>query len=120
MQEVADAILIRDKNGEEKHPHESTVSRAVANKYAQTPRGLFQLKYFFTSRIRTENGEDASSRSIKQKIKDIIDNENKSKPLSDQEIIDLLKEQNIMIARRTVAKYRKELNILPSHMRKEY
>ena len=72
MQEVADALEL----------HESTVSRAIANKYAQTPRGLFQLKYFFTSKIRTENGDATSSRSIKQKIKNIIDAENKSNPLS--------------------------------------
>ncbi len=110
MQEVADALGL----------HESTVSRAIANKYAQTPRGLFQLKYFFTSKIRTENGEAASSRSIKQKIKELIENEDKRKPLSDQEIIEKLREENIVIARRTVAKYRKEMNILPSHMRKEY
>jgi RNA polymerase sigma-54 factor len=111
MQEVADALSL----------HESTVSRAIANKYAQTPRGLFQLKYFFTSRIRIENGDAASSRSIKQEIKGIIDAEDKLNPLSDQEIIDLLKKNsNIVLARRTVAKYRKELNILPSHMRKEF
>jgi RNA polymerase sigma-54 factor len=111
MQEVADALSL----------HESTVSRAIANKYAQTPRGLFQLKYFFTSRIRIENGDAASSRSIKQEIKSIIDVEDKLNPLSDQEIIDLLKKNsNIVLARRTVAKYRKELNILPSHMRKEF
>ena len=110
MQEIADALEL----------HESTVSRAIANKYAQTPRGLFQLKYFFTSRIKMGNGEDASSRSIKQKIRTIIEKENKSNPLSDQEIIEQLKQDNVMIARRTISKYRKELNLLPSHMRKEY
>ncbi|MBN1520950.1 MAG: RNA polymerase factor sigma-54, partial [Candidatus Aureabacteria bacterium] len=86
MQEVADALSL----------HESTVSRAIANKYAQTPRGLFQLKYFFTSKIRTENGDAASSRSIKQKIKNIVEAEDKSNPLSDQEIIEKLKAENIV------------------------
>ncbi|WMM25799.1 RNA polymerase factor sigma-54 [Tissierella sp. MB52-C2] len=99
--------------------HESTISRATNGKYVQTPRGLFELKYFFSSGILSEDG-DMSSTSIKVTLKEIIDNENNKKPYSDQKISELLKEQGINISRRTVAKYRDELNIPSSSMRRRY
>lgn len=100
--------------------HESTVSRATNGKYVQTPRGLFELKYFFCSGLSTREGNDVSSTSIKAMIKEIIDEENPKKPLSDQKISNLLKDRGISISRRTVAKYRDELNIPSSSMRKRY
>ncbi|MBU5425905.1 RNA polymerase factor sigma-54 [Tissierella pigra] len=99
--------------------HESTISRATNGKYVQTPRGLFELKYFFSSGILSEEGE-LSSTSIKVTLKEIIDNENNKKPYSDQKIAELLKEKGINISRRTVAKYRDELNIPSSTIRKRY
>jgi RNA polymerase sigma-54 factor len=99
--------------------HESTVSRATNGKYVQTPRGLFELKYFFTSGLSTNKGE-VSSTSIKAIIKDIIEGENPKKPYSDQKISDILKDKGINISRRTVAKYRDELEIPSSSMRKRY
>jgi len=100
--------------------HESTVSRALSNKYIQTPRGIFQLKYFFTTPIATESGNAASAASVKDKIQDIIKAEDSQKPYSDSKIIELLKKEGIQLARRTVAKYRKELNILPANLRKKF
>lgn len=100
--------------------HETTVSRAVSGKYMQTPQGLFEMKYFFTAGISTETGSGLSNTSVKDMIADIFAKENTSKPLSDQEVVRMLKEQGIVIARRTVAKYRSELNILPSNLRKVY
>jgi RNA polymerase sigma-54 factor len=97
--------------------HESTVSRITSSKYAQTPHGVRSLKYFFSNSISTEVGE-TSSRIIKEIIKELIENENSKQSLSDQKIVDLLKKKGIPIARRTVAKYRKELNILPSNLRR--
>ena len=100
--------------------HESTVSRVTSNKYVHTPKGIFELKYFFSSSIKT-NGEDLSSKSVKIKIKQLIAQENSRSPLSDQKIIDLLnKHDGIKIARRTVAKYRELLGILPSSKRKRF
>jgi len=99
--------------------HETTVSRAVANKYMQTPQGLFEMKYFFTPGFETTGGA-LSNTSVKEQIAQLISRENTSQPLSDQEIVAVLKEQGIPIARRTVAKYRNELNILPSNLRKRY
>ncbi|OZV12472.1 RNA polymerase sigma-54 factor [Tissierella sp. P1] len=99
--------------------HESTISRATNGKYVQTPRGLFELKYFFSSGILGEEG-DISSTSIKVTLKDIVDGEDTKKPYSDQKISDLLKEQGINISRRTVAKYRDELGIPSSSMRRRY
>ncbi len=98
--------------------HESTVSRATANKYVHTPQGLFELKYFFTSSLRGTDGCDVSSESVKQKILTMIEAENPRKPISDQFISVQLKEQGIDIARRTVAKYRESMNILPSSKRR--
>lgn len=100
--------------------HETTVSRAVANKYMQTPQGLFEMKYFFTPGFETASGGAMSNTSVKEQIARLIEREDPTKPLSDQEIVALLKEQGIPIARRTVAKYRNELNILPSNLRKRY
>jgi RNA polymerase sigma-54 factor len=100
--------------------HETTVSRAVSGKYMQTPQGIFEMKYFFTSGIQTANGEGMSNTSVKDMIADIFKKEEPGKPLSDQEVVKMLSEKGIVIARRTVAKYRSELNILPSNLRKVY
>jgi len=99
--------------------HESTISRVTTNKYTYTPQGLFELKYFFNSSIRKSHGGEIASASVQQKIKDIIANENPRKPYSDDKIATLLKEANISIARRTVAKYREILGVLPSNKRKQ-
>ena len=99
--------------------HESTVSRATNGKYVQTPRGLFELKFFFTSGLSTNTG-DISSTSIKSMIKDLIEVEDSKKPYSDQKISDILKSKGISISRRTVAKYRDELEIPSATMRKRY
>lgn len=100
--------------------HESTVSRVTSNKYVHTPRGIFELKYFFNSGISTSHGEALASESVKLKIKDMVDKEDSKSPLSDQKIVELLKKEGIEIARRTVAKYRDVLGILPSSKRKKY
>lgn len=100
--------------------HETTVSRAVSGKYMQTPQGIFEMKYFFTSGIATATGGTMSNTSVKDIIAEIFSNEDKSKPLSDQEVVKMLANRQIVIARRTVAKYRDELKILPSNLRKQY
>ncbi|MEW9669453.1 RNA polymerase factor sigma-54 [Ammoniphilus sp. 3BR4] len=100
--------------------HESTISRATNNKYVQTPRGVFELKYFFSSGLTTANGDATSSESVKAKLKQLIDKEDRKKPLSDQKLCELLNEAGIEISRRTVAKYREELGILSSAKRKRY
>jgi RNA polymerase sigma-54 factor len=100
--------------------HETTVSRAVSGKYMQTPQGILEMKYFFTSGIKTSSGEGLSNTSVKDMIAEMIKKEDPFKPLSDEEIVRVLKEKGIEIARRTVAKYRSELKILPSHLRKQY
>jgi len=100
--------------------HETTVSRAVSGKYMQTPQGLFEMKYFFTAGIQTSSGDGMSNTSVKDMISDIFKKEDPTKPLSDQEVVKMLQERGIVIARRTVAKYRTELNILPSNLRKVY
>lgn len=100
--------------------HETTVSRAVSGKYMATPQGLFEMKFFFTSGVATSSGENMSNTSVKTILAELISNENSSSPLSDEELVAKLKEKSIMIARRTVAKYRAELNVLPSHLRKKY
>lgn len=100
--------------------HESTVSRATANKIVQTPIGTFELRHLFSTRLATNQGSDASQTKVKELLKEIIDREDKQKPLSDQKIADLLKEEKgIVISRRTVAKYREEMNIPSSSKRKE-
>ena len=100
--------------------HETTVSRAVSGKYMQTPQGVFEMKYFFTAGIQTEDGAGLSNTSVKDIIADIFKAEDPTKPLSDAEVVKMLKDRGIVIARRTVAKYRMELNILPSNLRKVY
>lgn len=99
--------------------HKSTVSRAMANKYLQTPDGIFQLRQFLNSKVVQKNGEPLSSKAIKSKTKKLIENENKEKPLTDQEIADILKQERISVSRRTIAKYRKQLKILPFYSRRE-
>jgi RNA polymerase sigma-54 factor len=98
--------------------HESTVSRVCSGKYVQTPRGVFELKFFFSSGLETEGGEDVSARSAKDIIRTLIEEEDKTDPLSDQKIAELLHERGLRIARRTVAKYREQLNILPARFRR--
>ncbi|MGD1085462.1 MAG: RNA polymerase factor sigma-54 [Verrucomicrobiota bacterium] len=100
--------------------HETTVSRAVSNKYMETPQGIYEMKFFFTSGIRTDSGSGMSNTSVKDMVAEMFAGEDSAKPLSDQEIVKMLKEKGIVIARRTVAKYRDELNILPSNLRKVY
>jgi RNA polymerase sigma-54 factor len=100
--------------------HETTVSRAVAGKYMETPQGVFEMKFFFTSGIPTSSGIGMSNASVKGVIAEMVGAEDRGKPLSDEEIVKRLGERGILIARRTVAKYRSELNILPSHLRKVY
>lgn len=106
---------------EELEIHESTVSRAVREKYAQTPFGLYDLKFFFSSTIQTTSAESASSRQVRDLIKTLVEQENKQKPLSDQEIVNALNEENgIVVSRRTIAKYRDQLGIPSSSKRKRY
>ena len=100
--------------------HESTISRVVTNKYMQTPRGIYELKYFFSSGIHKTGGDTIASKSVKEDIRRIISEENARKPLSDSEIVDLLNKEKITIARRTVAKYREMMGILPSSRRKKF
>jgi RNA polymerase sigma-54 factor len=110
MQKVADRI----------GAHETTVSRAISNKFIQTPHGLFEFKFFFSSGYQSKNGYEMSSRSIIEKIKDMILAEDSSNPLSDKKIAELLKSQGFNVARRTIAKYREGMEILSSHLRKEH
>src|SRR5580698_3048637 len=100
--------------------HETTVSRAVSGKYIETPQGVFEMKYFFTAGLQNAHGDDVSNTSVKDMIADIFKGENPSNPLSDQEVVKMLTAKGITIARRTVAKYRDELGILPSNLRKVY
>ena len=100
--------------------HESTVSRVTSGKYVFTPHGIFELKYFFNSGLNRDGGEeDIASKSVKEKIREIIFAEGGEKPLSDQELMRLLRNQGIRIARRTVTKYRGQLGMLPSSRRKK-
>ena len=108
LQDVADAVEM----------HVSTISRVSNGKYMQTPHGVFELKYFFDSKVSTDAGEDVSARSVKEKISTLISEEDKSKPLSDQEIADVLGKDGLHIARRTVAKYRDQLGINSQRYRK--
>jgi RNA polymerase sigma-54 factor len=110
-------LALRDV-GDDINMHESTISRVTTNKYVQTPQGLFELKYFFHSGIVSVNGSMVSSVSVKQMIKDMVEAEDVAAALSDQEIAQALHGQGLTIARRTVAKYREELAILPSHQRR--
>ncbi len=110
--------LVLREIAEEVELHESTISRVTTNKYMLTPRGLFELKYFFSSHVGTTSGGEASSIAIRAKIKKIISEENVRKPLSDNVIANMLKEDGIDVARRTVAKYRESLHIPSSSERK--
>ena len=108
LREVADVINM----------HESTVSRVTNEKYVQTPRGLLPLKFFFSSGLSTTTGEDASARSIKAQIEKMVSDEDPKNPLTDQQIVEMFGHKGVKIARRTVAKYRDQLSILPARMRK--
>ncbi len=99
--------------------HESTISRVTTQKYLHSPRGIFELKYFFSSHVSTEGGGEASSTAIRALVKKLISMENPAKPLSDSKLTSLLSDQGIMVARRTVAKYRESLSIPPSNQRKQ-
>src|SRR6267143_3414498 len=110
-------LALRDV-GEDIGMNESTISRVTTNKYVETPQGLFELKYFFHSGIASDSGEMVSSVSIKKTIRDMVAAEDSGKPLSDQEVAQVLRGQGLNIARRTVAKYREELGIMPSHQRR--
>ena len=110
MTQVADVVGV----------HETTVSRAIANKYIRTPHGVFDFKYFFTPGYQAESGASVSNTSVKEMIADLINLEDKASPLSDQELVARLLEKGITIARRTVAKYREELGLLPSNLRRDY
>jgi RNA polymerase sigma-54 factor len=109
LRDVADSIEM----------HESTISRVTNNKYVHTAHGVFELKFFFNSAIGRGEGDDIASESVKEKIRLIISSENSKKPFSDQAIVELLKEVNIKIARRTVTKYREMMGITSSSKRKE-
>jgi RNA polymerase sigma-54 factor len=100
--------------------HETTVSRAISGKYIRTPLGLFEMKFFFTPGYQGEDGREVSNKSIKDRIVRIVESESAKKPLSDQKIVEILKAEGITIARRTVAKYREELGILPTNLRRQY
>ncbi|MGM0393241.1 MAG: RNA polymerase factor sigma-54 [Thermodesulfobacteriota bacterium] len=111
--------LILKDIAEDIQMHESTISRVTTNKYAYTPQGLFELKYFFNSSIERTGGESMASASVKERIRQLIEKEDPVAPLSDDRIAGILQQADIQIARRTVAKYRKVLNILPSSKRKQ-
>ena len=100
--------------------HETTVSRAIANKFIKTPHGVFDLKYFFTTGYQADSGTAVSNTSVKEMIADLVTLENRSTPLSDQELVVKLQGKGIKLARRTVAKYREELGLLPSNLRRDY
>ncbi|MEN9841546.1 MAG: hypothetical protein RL376_1346, partial [Verrucomicrobiota bacterium] len=110
MTQIADVVGV----------HETTVSRAIANKYIRTPHGVFEMKFFFTPGYENSTGESVSNKSVKEMINELVTLEDKARPLSDQELVVKLKEKGIKIARRTVAKYREELGLLPSNLRRDY
>jgi RNA polymerase sigma-54 factor len=110
MSQVAEAVGV----------HETTVSRAAAGKFIATPQGIFEIKYFFTHGYTNSDGESVSNESVRQAIAQIVREENARHPYSDQDIVKLLTERGLAVARRTVAKYREQLNILPSHLRKSF
>jgi len=137
IRKIAEEIVVRQKEFLEHGPsqlkpmnmaqlaevvgvHETTVSRAVNGKYMLTPQGVYELRYFFTTGLETESGESMSNVSVKAALQELVKNEDSAKPYSDDAIVKKLLEQGIKLARRTVAKYRDELGILPSHLRKTY
>jgi RNA polymerase sigma-54 factor len=109
LQQIADDVSM----------HESTVSRVTRGKYVQTPRGTFELKYFFSSGIRTRDGSEVASKAVRDAMKEIISKEDKRKPLSDQKVAEELRRMGFRISRRAVAKYREQMKILPARLRKE-
>jgi RNA polymerase sigma-54 factor len=111
-------LILRDV-AEDIGMHESTISRVTTNKYVHTPQGIFELKFFFNSGISRTSGEDLASQAVKSKIKELIAGEPPKRPFSDQKLVELLRDHNIDIARRTVAKYREQLGILSSSKRKQ-
>jgi RNA polymerase sigma-54 factor len=110
LREISDALGL----------HESTISRVTTQKYMATPRGIFELKYFFGSHVSTEVGGACSATAIRALIKQLIGAEDVKKPLSDNQIADLLGQQGIVVARRTIAKYREALGISPAKLRKTF
>ena len=110
MQDVADVVDV----------HSTTVGRAVADKYAQTPFGVFGLKFFFSTGFDSVDGESVANTSVKQRIAEIVDAELKTAPLSDSKIVEILASEGIVVARRTIAKYRDELGIAPKNLRKRF
>jgi len=110
MAQVAEAVGV----------HETTVSRAVSGKYIETPHGVLEMKYFFTAGLNSSDGSSLANTSVKEMLNDLIRNEEPTKPLSDEELVKIFNGKGVKIARRTVAKYRAELNILPSHLRRTY
>jgi RNA polymerase sigma-54 factor len=108
LREIADQLEL----------HESTISRVTTQKYMATPRGVFELKYFFGSHVATDTGGAASSTAIRALIRQLVEAEDSKKPLSDAKIAEILGQQGIVVARRTIAKYRESLNIPPVSMRK--
>jgi RNA polymerase sigma-54 factor len=108
LREVAEAVGM----------HESTVSRVTNEKFVQTPRGVLPLKFFFSSGLATSDGDDVSARGIKDQIQKLVSGENTKNPLTDQTIVEILQQTGVQIARRTVAKYREQLGVLPARMRK--
>lgn len=110
MSQVADEVGV----------HETTVSRAISGKYVATPQGVFEMKYFFTPGYQREDGTVVSNTSVKEELAELVRNEEPTSPLSDKEIVDIMSRRGVPIARRTVAKYRNELGILPSNMRRMY
>lgn len=111
-------LILRDV-AEDIDMHESTVSRVTSNKYAHTPQGIYELKYFFSTAVATTDGDTVASESIRNRIRQLIQAENPSKPLSDNKISDMLKDESIQVARRTVAKYRDQMGILPVKYRRK-
>ena len=110
MSQVADAVGV----------HETTVSRAVSGKYVETPHGVLEMKYFFTSGLASKDGSSLANTSVKGMLSELVKKEDATKPLSDEDLVKAFTDKGIKIARRTVAKYRAELNILPSHLRRVY
>jgi RNA polymerase sigma-54 factor len=110
MVQVAEAVGV----------HETTVSRASAGKYIATPHGVFEMKYFFTHGYTNADGETVSNESVRQAIAQIVKEESQTRPYSDQDLVKLLADRGLPVARRTVAKYREQLGILPSHLRKAF
>lgn len=111
-------LILRDV-AEDIGMHESTVSRVTSNKYAHTPQGIYELKYFFSTAVATSDGDTVAAEAIKTRIRQLINGENSAKPLSDNSLSELLAEENIIVARRTVAKYREQLKILPVKHRRQ-